>query len=110
MGQCQAAKDGLTPEPEFPLERVGPTWLLLGGSGSALHCTGGLHWLLGWRFYIRFILLRGTEEFSVQESHPLFLLPDHMKAAEQTEKSKMITPCWQRDVLPHGWPRCQSLT
>lgn len=66
-----------------------------------VHCIGG--WLWPWGlFSVLFIPLRKTEEISVQESCPLFPHPGHMKAAEQTEKSKMITPCWKPDVLPRG--------
>lgn len=44
---------------------------------------GGGRWR-GALFFVLFTLPRGTEEFSVQESRALALLPRHTKAAEQT--------------------------
>lgn len=73
------------------------------GLGSALPPSRSC---LGLLFYVLFILPRETEEFSVQESRVLALLPRRMKAAEQTGgNQRRLRPAG----FPHRRPRCQLL-
>lgn len=85
-------------------------WLLPRGTGRpagvlAARCLRGESWLEA-LFYVLFILLRETEEFSVQESRVLALFPRCMKAAEQTrENQRRLRPIG----FPHRQPHCQLL-
>lgn len=96
------------PAPQPVAPRMG--WPLPRGTGCpagvlAARCLRGQSWL-GALFYVLFILPRETEEFSVQESRVLALLPRRMKAAEQTgENQRRLRPAG----FPHRRPRCQLL-